>query len=414
VSLQAAAEPAARARAAKLSLGPTAALLFVARSFQYVAFGVTGVVLARGLGPDGRGVYGLINETAAMAASFPGLGFDVMETPELAMALAGAALIMVNEGAVEWLMPLGRPWSYTIVKIFVPLVRLAGILAIVFAADLSTEGAAAVWLASIAAGALLVVALLSRDLRFRPGIDLKALRAQASFGSRIHFGWILQALNHRLDVFLVGYFVGTAGVGYYLVGVNLAELAWWVPLALGTVLFPKVSAMGAEDNFLTSARACRRTLAVTSVASLGLLAVAHPMIPVVYGGDFAPSATVFMILLPSGLLFTVHKVLTSSLAANGKPQASLYAGLISLPVTIGLNLLLVPSWGIKGAAVASDVAYAVNASAVLFLFLRSSRLPLRDVLLFNAEDWEAVTWTVRNVWSRRVLRNAAYTPGVTE
>ena len=58
MSLQAAvAEPAARERAAKLSLGPTAALLFAARSLQYVVFGVTGIVLARGLGPDGRGVF---------------------------------------------------------------------------------------------------------------------------------------------------------------------------------------------------------------------------------------------------------------------------------------------------------------------------------------------------------------------
>jgi O-antigen/teichoic acid export membrane protein len=240
------------------------------------------------------------------------------------------------------------------------------------------------------------------------------MRAPASFGSRIHFGWILQALNHRLDIFLVGYFVGTAGVGYYLVGVNLAELAWWVPLALGTVLFPKVSAMGAEDNFMTSAKACRRTLAVTAVASIGLLVVAHPMIPVVYGGDFAPSADVFMILLPSGMLYTVHKVLTSSLAANGRPQSSLYAGLISLPATIGLNVLLVPAWGIKGAAVASDVAYAINAAAVLVLFLRASRLPLKDVLLFNAEDLEAVTFTVRSTWTTRIRRNAAYTPTVTK
>jgi O-antigen/teichoic acid export membrane protein len=172
--------------------------------------------------------------------------------------------------------------------------------------------------------------------------------------------------------------------------------------------------MGAEDNFHTSAKACRRTLAVTAVVSVGLLAVAQPMIPVVYGSAFGPSVAVFLILLPSGLLYTVHKVLTSSLAANGKPQTSLYAGLLSLPVTIGLNLLLVPAWGIKGAAVASDAAYAINASAVLFMFLRASRLPLREVLFFNGEDLEAMTWTVRNFWTTRVRRNAAYTPGVTD
>jgi O-antigen/teichoic acid export membrane protein len=447
--------------AANLSLGSSAAMLFAARTVQYLAFGITGVVLARGLGPDGRGVYGLINETAVLAASFPGMGLEAagiylfgqrrfalqavfsnalawsagmavifatlivltlstgrsvlgMSPAELSIAFAGASLITLTDGAAEFLLPLGRMREYTTIKIVVPLLRMAGIIALVFAAGLTVSAAAGVWLASIAAGGALAVFFLVREVRFLPAISLPALRAQASFGTRLHFGWILQALNHRLDVFVVGFFVGTAGVGHYLVGVNLAELAWWVPIALGTVLFPKVSAMDAEDNFRTSAAACRRTLAVTLFAIAGLFVVAQPLIPVVYGADFGPSVTVFLILLPSGLLYTVHKVLGASLAANGKPQATLYAGLVSLPVTIGLNLLLIPAWGINGAALASNAAYAVNSAVVLALFLRVSGLRLRDALLFNREDFAAVRWTARDLWETRLRRNTAYRPAVSD
>lgn len=446
--------------AARLNLGSTAALLFTARSLQYLAYGFTGVILARGLGPDGRGVYGLVNETAAVVASFPGLGLEFagiymlgqrrfpvqtvfsnaftwsmalwavcagligvtlvtgedilgMNSVELSIALAGACLITLTDGSAEFLMPLGRVWPYTMLKVLVPVLRLAGVALIALSLDLTVHAAAGVWLASIAIGAALTVYFLSQHVTVRPGLNLKALRAQASFGARGQAGWILQALNHRLDVFLIGYFVGTAGVGTYLVGVNLAELTWWVPIALGTVLFAKVAAMDQGDNFATSAAACRRTLVVTLAASAGLIVLARPLIPVVYGSEFRESATVFLILLPSGLMYTVHKCLGSSLAANGMPQATLFAGMISLPATIGVNLLLVPKWGIEGAAVASDVAYFINAAAVLFIFLRVSKMSARQALVFNASDWAAFRGKAQDVWHNRIRRNAAARPAVT-
>jgi O-antigen/teichoic acid export membrane protein len=183
---------------------------------------------------------------------------------------------------------------------------------------------------------------------------------------------------------------------------------------LGTVLFPKASAMDAESNFKMSAAACRRTLLVTFLASAFLLVAVTPLIPVVYGSEFKPAATVFLILLPTGMLYTLHKVLGGSLSANGRPQTTLFAGLISLPFTIGLNVLLVPELGIKGAAIASNVAYAINSSVVLFFFVRASRLPLKDVLLFNGTDWEAVTWTARNLWQTKVLRRPGYSTAASE
>jgi Na+-driven multidrug efflux pump len=96
------------------------------------------------------------------------------------------------------------------------------------------------------------------------------------------------------------------------------------------------------------------------------------------------------------------------------PQATIFSGLVSLPATIALNLILVPAWGINGAAVASNVAYLINAAVVLFIFLRVSRMRLRDVLIFNAEDWAAFRWTAREVWATRLRRNAAYQPTVTD
>lgn len=436
MTVSAVAERVEEAPAAKLELTSTAALLFGANAAQYVIIGVTGVVLARGLGPDGRGIYGLINESALVMAAFPGAALELagiymigkrryslqtvfsntlswglalaaillllipavllsgqtvlgMSSVEISVALLGASMITIGDGSREYLLPLNRPLAYTGLTLVPPIIRFAGVLFVVLAVGLSVDRAAAIWLISIAALLLFTIAIMKRHVDFRPRVDWKAMKAQVSFGSRSHFGWILQALNHRLDVFMIAAMVGTGGVGHYLVGVNLAELTWWVPLALGTVLFPKAAAMDSESNFEMSAVACRRTLVVTLLAGLGLLAVAPTAIPLVYGGSFVPSVTVFLILLPSGLFYTIHKVLGSSLSAHGMPQATLYAGLISLPLTVGLNVLMIPRWGITGAAIASDIAYAVNATVILALFVHASKLSLRKILLFNGSDFRA-------------------------
>ncbi len=436
MTVSAVAERVEEAPAAKLELTSTAALLFAANAAQYVIIGVTGVILARGLGPDGRGVYGLINESALVMAAFPGAALELagiymigkrryslqtvfsntlswgvalaaillllipavllsgqtilgMSSVEISVALLGASMITIGDGSREYLLPLNRPLAYTGLTLVPPIIRFAGVLFVVLAVGLSVDRAAAIWLISIAALLLFTIATMRRHVQFRPRVNWKAMRAQVSFGGRSHFGWILQALNHRLDVFMIAAMVGTGGVGHYLVGVNLAELTWWVPLALGTVLFPKAAAMDSESNFEMSAVACRRTLVVTMLAGLGLLAVAPTAIPLVYGGSFVPSVTVFLILLPSGLFYTVHKVLGSSLSAHGMPQATLYAGLVSLPLTVGLNVLMIPRWGITGAAIASDIAYAVNAAVILVLFVHVSRLSLRKILVFNGSDLRA-------------------------
>lgn len=419
--------------AADIPLVSGAAIIFVARAFEYLMAGVTGIILARGLGPDGRGVYGLVNETALLFSTLAALAiaessiylagqrkfgletllsnalawllgfaalctaliavegiaqFSVlgMSPTELAIALAGATLIMLSSTAGFFLLAQGRVEARTAVSVLEPFLRLVGVVGAVAVAGLTVLGAISAWLAAIFVSAAVCLFLLGRRVRVRPGVNLEALGEQLSFGVRGHLGWAFQALNHRLDVFLVSYFLGTSAVGHYAVGFNLAEVSWWVPLSLAVVLFPKASAMDAEANAQMSAAVCRRTLVVTLAAILGLMAVAQPLVIILFGNEFRDSLVPLYILAPSGLFYTIHKVLSSSLSGQGLPQASLYGGLVSVPLLIGLDLVIIPRFGIGGAAVVSDIAYGVNAAVMLSLFLRVTRLPVRQVLLLNRSD----------------------------
>jgi len=401
-----------------LSLASGSFLLLLGRVLEYLAVGVAGVLIARGLGPEGRGVYSLVSQSAlwavaflvpglaeaaiylagrgyyrlaqlwgnylswclaamallaavALAASMVGLPVLGMEPWQLALALSGGAAVLLYQGAQTLLLGQGRAGCYVLAQVSGPLVRLAGI-GVAALLGMTVTLVLGVWLGATVAAAILALALLRLPLR--PAFDRQSMRSQLVFGGKGFAGWVLAALNHRVDVFIVGGVLGAAAVGQYTVAFNSAELSWWIPLAVGSILFPKASALSADAGIRLGAAACRRTLLVAALSIAVLGVSGHHLIPLLYGEEFRQSVTSFYVLLPSGLLYSVSKVLSSSLWGLGRPEVGIYAGAASLPAMLTLNVVLVPRIGIEGAAIASLVAYFLNAAVVLGTFARYSEM----------------------------------------
>ncbi|HXG41164.1 MAG TPA: oligosaccharide flippase family protein [Dehalococcoidia bacterium] len=423
-------EESATTGTGSLSLASGSLLLVTGRVLEYMAVGVAGVLIARGLGPDGRGVYSLVSQSAlwavaflvpglaeaaiylagrgyyrlaelwgnylswclgvtallmatALAASLVGMPLLGMEPWQLVLALCGGSAILLYQGAQTLL--LGRGWAgrYVLAQVSGPLVRLAGVGVAAFV-GMTVPSVLGIWVGATLAATVLALALARLPLR--PTLDLGSMRSQLAFGGKGFAGWVLAALNHRVDVFIVGGVLGPAAVGQYTVAFNSAELSWWIPLAVGSVLYPKASALSVEASVRLGAEACRRTLLVAalSVAVLGFSG--HHLIPVLYGEEFRGSVTAFYILLPSGLLYSITKVLSSSLWGLGRPEVGIYAGAASLPSMLALNAVLVPRMGIEGAAVASLVAYSLNALVVLGTFVRCTATPWWQAVTPRADD----------------------------
>jgi O-antigen/teichoic acid export membrane protein len=59
---------------------------------------------------------------------------------------------------------------------------------------------------------------------------------------------------------------------------------------------------------------------------------------------------------------------------------------------VGLNLLLIPAWGIAGASVSSSVSYTLSTAVLLAAYVRRSGIPLREVLVPRRQDL-ALFWS---------------------
>ncbi len=217
----------------------------------------------------------------------------------------------------------------------------------------------------------------------RPRLDWKVLCPLLGLGLRGHVGNVVQTFNYRLDAFLLQGFLGQAAVGLYQTGVLLAELVWYLPNAVGAALLPHVAATADRQS---TPRIVRHTLMLMLVGALLLLALAWPgftLLRPAYQATLPP----LTILLAGVVALGIHKVLASDLSGRGLPQYPSLTSVVALVVTIVGDFMLIPRFGMVGAAVASALAYTVQTVALLLIYRRIARVGWRELFVPQRDDW---------------------------
>ncbi len=196
---------------------------------------------------------------------------------------------------------------------------------------------------------------------------------------------------------LIAHFLSATIVGYYSVSVSMAEALWYLPAAVGTVIFASTSNSTAEQSNRNTPMVCRNTLFITFILALLLFAVSSFIIPLLYGQEFLPAVRPLWILLPGVVALSICKVLANEMTGRGRPKISLLASVITLGVNIPLNLILIPQMGMNGGAIATSVAYIVSSIIVLLFFIRVSKNRISDVLILKRSDVLIYTRFIRSV-----------------
>ena len=169
----------------------------------------------------------------------------------------------------------------------------------------------------------------------------------------------------RLDQILLGWLGTTTAVGLYSIGVSLSEGLLLATTAVGLVVFID-SAKG--ERATPFKRKLGLTVLASCVAAAVLALVAGPLVQLLFGDRYAAAAALTRILVVGTPGLVITRLVTNRLAGGGRPgTASIYA-LVTLGVTVVLDVILIPSHGATGAAWASAVGYnAGGLTAVLTL-----------------------------------------------
>ena len=211
------------------------------------------------------------------------------------------------------------------------------------------------------------------------------------YGYKAHLSNILTAINYKVDIFLVNYFVSPTGVGIYVIAVQLSERLWMLSQAFSTVLLPRLSELSTneEKRKTLTPLIARWVLLITIMGALFLAAIAYPAIRFIFGKQFLGAFTPLLLLLPGIVLGALLRILANDIAARGHPELNMYTSCLILIINIIGNIALIPRYGINGAAIATSIAYASSfiLTTIMHHYLTgiptlSSLMICRDDLLF--------------------------------
>lgn len=206
--------------------------------------------------------------------------------------------------------------------------------------------------------------------------------------------FVLQ-LNYKVDIVLLENMVSASDLGIYSVGVTLAELIWQVPAAVGVVLFAR-SANSKTDQEASnrSAKLLRISWIPLMISSLIFWIGAPFFVSLLYGSDFILAGNVIRLLLPGIVLMVLFKILNADLAGRGRPLFALKIYIVTLTINVILNLILIPDYGINGAAIASSISYLVGALLFSIAYHKHTGISYRLLFIITKEDIDMIKDTL--------------------
>jgi O-antigen/teichoic acid export membrane protein len=409
-------------------------LLFWARAAGSAGFFTAVLILARSLGPTGRGTIAFITVSALVIARLAGFGMGAATTvlasrrmeargallanlilfvltsalivgslgfavllslaghrpegiggPELAILVgAGAAIALVEAGGA-FLLGCGRVRRLALLTATMTWVYPL-LLGIVWVVDgLTVTRAALVWLT---AETIVALVLLSQSARAagiaapRPRLLLESMH----FGVRAWAGSLARLLNFRTDQIILGFLASEATLGIYAVAVNASEALLYLPAATATALLPIAARADPHVQVEQALRAFRSTVLVTTGLILVAAVLGPLLLPVLFGSAYDASVEPFLLLLPGAFGFAATAIFSSALMASSSPGRSSLGPFVSLVVGVGLDLLLIPRFGASGAAAAASVAFLAGGYVALVMFRSKHPFERRSLLLLRRGD----------------------------
>ena len=197
------------------------------------------------------------------------------------------------------------------------------------------------------------IALVLRFGRVRPRLDQRIAGALLRDGLQIFGSVIVTLIYFRADSLLIAWLRGSYETGLYGAAYTLTFGAAFVPLMFQRVLLPRLAACGRIEELRdTFVRSVRTVMSGAGAISLCLL-VALPLLPKIYGPEYAAARLPFLVLVfVLFVYFATFLNYTLLLARSRNGTALMLAG-IALGINVVANLALIPPLGATGAALAA-------------------------------------------------------------
>lgn len=169
----------------------------------------------------------------------------------------------------------------------------------------------------------------------------------------IMFTMILGTLLHWMDIIMLGYFTNLETVGLYHPAVRTAGLQQSILIAFAGIYAPMFSKYYAQNNIIGMHHIYKlvtRWILTLVTPIFILIFLFSTKIMLLFGADFIQSSEALIILAIGTSIFAIFGVSSTALVVSGYQKLNLINALSATIINICLNIILIPKYGIMGAA----------------------------------------------------------------
>jgi stage V sporulation protein B len=219
----------------------------------------------------------------------------------------------------------------------------------------------------------------NRKEKFPLRRELSLVKMLFFFSIPVYLTSLGELFMYDIGTWIIGFYLPSEWVGYYGIGSPIARIPLMISMAVATAVLPATAAALSTDNrhkldtYVN--QAFRYVTIVVLPTSLGIAVLANPLLSLLFPG-YEQGTGALQILAVGMLFFTIYMVSASVAQGIGKPIIPMISLALAVAIEFGLSILLVPSFGINGAALATTVATFVLMITVAWFTLKQAETTL--------------------------------------
>jgi O-antigen/teichoic acid export membrane protein len=206
------------------------------------------------------------------------------------------------------------------------------------------------------------------------------------FGLKSHIGNIIDFFIIRTDILLIAFFIGIEAVGVYSIAA-LAEKVNIISGSIGSAIFSKIKS--SNDSSLVN-QIIRLTLPFLLMIIFLAIILSEYFILLIFGESFQNAIQPFIILIVGFSVLFISKPIKAYLIVVDRPILLTYSSTLALFCNVIFNILLIPDYGLIGAAIATTLANTIYVICLLGYYKIYALVNFKSVFLLRKNDFKEI------------------------
>lgn len=281
-------------------------------------------------------------------------------TPYLVLSFVGVGGAMVFSLSTSALQAYQRYVSWSVINILSNSIRLLIVILLSMSVFLTPLNAMNVYILMPLFGFFVSLWLLPKGI-LKAKNEKSVAREFFHYNKWVALSIIVAAISSRMDTFFVARILPIKDSGFYSVGVQLSSIMPQFIFAIASVAAPKIASYTNNRELLSYLKKLQLLTLVLAILGFLMTPLIFYFIPLIYGQDYLPAIIPFLILFYAQLIFLLavpsHQTIFYYFSS---PKIFVLISILILLVITFSNLLLVPIYGMLGAATSVLIGTILN------------------------------------------------------